>query len=294
MELHEALQDKRNHIEAYLNQWLPETCEEPRYPQPLLQAMRYSLLAGGKRLRPCLTLLVGDLLGAQETDLLPLAAALEMIHTYSLIHDDLPAMDDDDLRRGVATCHVKFGEALAILAGDALLTEAFAMLAALPAVERLPMVLSRLSYAAGYRGMVGGQAADMAAEHSTPDVAQLQYIHTHKTGDLIESAVVLPGIALGMDQQVQDALAVFGRNIGYAFQIVDDILDETGTQAEIGKPVGSDRKQGKVTYPALHGISRSREEAQRLVEQAKQALNTISGDSSLLSALADYIIARSR
>jgi farnesyl diphosphate synthase len=263
----------------------------------LLSAMQYSLLLGGKRLRPFLVYSVGRALGAQMADLDGPAAAIECLHTYSLIHDDLPAMDDDDLRRGQPTCHKAFDEATAILAGDALQTLAFDILAHHPYQQvnsdRQLQMIRELARQSGYLGMCGGQAIDLAHTNKTMTLAALEQMHQLKTGALIRCAVQF-GWLCSPDQQPQhlQALLHYASAIGLAFQVQDDILDIEGDTATLGKPQGSDLEANKVTYPALLGLEPARKKAEELVAQAQQALHTLPYDTTELAALASYVIAR--
>ncbi len=263
----------------------------------LLNAMQYSLLLGGKRLRPFLVYSVGRALGAQMADLDGPAAAIECLHTYSLIHDDLPAMDDDDLRRGQPTCHKAFDEATAILAGDALQTLAFDILAHHPYQQvnsdRQLQMVRELARQSGYLGMCGGQAIDLAHTNKTMTLAALEQMHQLKTGALIRCAVQF-GWLCSPDQQPQhlQALLHYASAIGLAFQVQDDILDIEGDTATLGKPQGSDLEANKVTYPALLGLEPARKKAEELVAQAQQALHTLPYDTTELAALASYVIAR--
>jgi len=282
-------------VDAALDHWLPGA---DLLPPRLHQAMRYSVFAGGKRLRPVLIIAACEAVGGAAEQVLHAACALEMIHTYSLIHDDLPAMDDDDFRRGRPTNHKVYGEAHAILAGDALLTEAFRLLAD-PQVNRGhdPLVVLRVietvARCAGSQGMVGGQVVDMESEGQAVDYATLQYIHTRKTGALflasIQTGAWLGG---GNDAQVA-ALTRFGESAGLAFQIADDILDIVGSQEEIGKDVGSDQARGKATYPALLGLSEARRRAEELRDLAIAALEPLGAAAEPLRAIARYIVDRS-
>jgi geranylgeranyl diphosphate synthase type II len=288
------LRERAHQVDAALDRWLPG---EDLLPAVLHQAMRYSVFAGGKRLRPVLVLAACEAVGGDVEDVLPAACALEMIHTYSLIHDDLPAMDDDDLRRGRPTNHKVYGEANAILAGDALLTEAFRLLAdpraggACDPAVRL-RVIEVIARCAGSQGMVGGQVVDMASEGKTIDFATLQYIHTRKTGALflasIQAGAWLGG---GRDEQLA-ALTRYGETAGLAFQIADDILDIVGDQAAIGKDVGSDQARGKATYPALLGLNEARQHAEELRDRALAALEPLGPPAEPLRALARYIVDR--
>ncbi|WP_310550179.1 polyprenyl synthetase family protein [Paenibacillus glufosinatiresistens] len=274
---------------------LPETWQ---VPQTLVEAMTYSLQAGGKRLRPLLVVAACEDLGGSREAALPVAAAVEMVHTYSLIHDDLPAMDNDDYRRGRLTNHKVFGEAMAILAGDGLLTHAFysvvqaARRHGVPA-ESVLSIVEDLSAMAGPRGMVGGQVADMEGEQGETDLERLRYIHLHKTGDLIVFSLLAGGRVAGADEEKLAALRRFGTALGLAFQIQDDILDIVGDESKLGKPVGSDIQQQKVTYPYLLGLEESRREAARLTAEARDALLDagFSADCRLLG-IADYLMNR--
>jgi geranylgeranyl diphosphate synthase type II len=262
----------------------------------LVAAMRYSLMAGGKRLRPNLCLAASGAVGGDPQRALPLAAAIEMIHTYSLIHDDLPAMDDDELRRGQKTCHVAFDEATAILAGDALLTLAFQVLASMPAnrpdigLELIRVVAS----AAGPRGMVAGQMLDMQSEGRTLTVAEMQNLHALKTGAMIEAALVTGAIAGGGSRDQVEAVRAYGRAVGLAFQVVDDILNVEGDPAVMGKAAGTDRARRKNSYPALLGLEKSKEFAQNLVNSAVAALAGFGAEADALRAIARYVIERNK
>ena len=266
-------------------------------PESLSEAMRYSLLAGGKRLRPILCLAAFELAGGEGDLALPTAVALEMIHTMSLIHDDLPAMDNDDLRRGRLTNHKMFGEANAILAGDALLTRAFEMVALRsPGVsaERLLQVVGELSLASGAPGLVGGQVVDLESEGKSVDLETLEYIHLHKTGALLRACVISGALVAGADATLQAALHTYARGIGLAFQIIDDILDVTASSDVLGKTAGKDLTADKTTYPKLLGLEESRRRADGLVAEAKAALEPWRDRAAPLLALADYITSRDR
>ena len=263
-------------------------------PPPLIDSMKYSLLAGGKRLRPVLCLAWAELVGGDPDRVLDFACAIECIHTYSLIHDDLPAMDNDDLRRGKPSNHKKFDEATAILAGDGLLTEAFTLASSLelPA-QRVLQAIFHLSISAGPRGMVGGQVLDMGLTGQSATLAQLRDMHAKKTGALIESSCVTGCILGGGREDLADRASAYGRSIGLAFQVMDDILDVVGDQTTLGKPVGSDEAQGKSTYPALLGIDRSRVLAQESVDSAVAALEgLVHPRADFLRAVARYIVDR--
>ena len=286
------LRETRERVEVALDASLG-----PEEPENLRAAMRYSLLAGGKRLRPVLCLAACELAGAPTDLALPTAVALEMVHTMSLIHDDLPAMDNDDLRRGRPTSHKMFGEAIAILAGDALLTRAFEMVALRsPGVEpqRLLAVLGELSRAAGAPGLVGGQVVDLDSEGKDVDLTTLEYIHLHKTGALLRACVVCGALVGGAAENLLAALRVYARGIGLAFQIIDDILDVTASSEVLGKTAGKDLMADKTTYPKLLGLEESRKRAEVLVIEAKGALAPWSTRAQPLLALADYITSRDR
>jgi geranylgeranyl diphosphate synthase type II len=277
---------------------------KPEQPKPIRDAMRYSIFAGGKRLRPALVAAAAECCGRRPARVLETAAALEMIHTYSLIHDDLPAMDDDDLRRGQPTNHKVFGEALAILAGDGLLTYAFQVAAANARKCRLSAagaaeLIGAIARGAGASGMVGGQVADIEAEQwkgrksRTAAGRLLKYIHLHKTGSLIVASLEAGAILAGARPAQLRALRTYGRCIGLAFQIADDILDVVGDKKKLGKR-GSDAKNGKLTYVTLYGLDRARAEAAALAAQAHRSLRPFGRPAQVLHDLADYIIARDR
>jgi len=263
-----------------------------------IAAMRYSLFAGGKRIRPILCLAAGEAISSDSDrldEILTVGCAIECIHTYSLIHDDLPAMDDDELRRGKPTNHMKFGEAGAILAGDGLLSFAFQLLSTpgslLTAHERLT-ICNLIARAAGPEGMVGGQALDIAGENGTYPFEHLKIIHRSKTGALIQAAVTAGAIGGGADRRQLADLGQYGESIGLAFQIVDDLLDVTSTTEALGKSAGSDEIRGKATYPAYFGVEKTAELARDAVEQAKTSLTGFGDTATPLRALADYILQR--
>ena len=280
-------------VDQALGRFLPA---ESVPPETLHRAMRYSVFAGGKRLRPVLVIAGAEAVGGRSDDVMPTACAVEMIHTYSLIHDDLPAMDNDDCRRGVPTNHKVFGEALAILAGDALLTLAFRLLADnVPATSsgpRLRDVLVEIADAAGSSGMVGGQVADIECEGKPADAEIVDYIHTHKTAALIRASIRAGAILSGATPAQLDALGVVGGALGLAFQIMDDILDVTATTEELGKTAGKDQAQQKATYPAVHGIEASRRRAQALVAEAHAVLAPFGPRAQPLSELGAFMIER--
>ncbi len=285
--------DRQAQVETALAESLPLA-----YPAKIYEAMRYSLLAGGKRLRPILTIASCELLGGQMAMAMSAACAMEMIHTMSLIHDDLPAMDNDDYRRGQLTNHKVYGEDISILAGDGLLAYAFEYLvkgsqqAAVP-VDRTLAAVAHLAKAAGANGLVGGQVVDLESEGQTDVTLEtLSYIHAHKTGALLESAVVCGGILAGGSPADLDRLSQYAQNIGLAFQIIDDILDITATSAELGKSAGKDVQAAKATYPKLLGIEESQRQAAALVTTAKEILAVYGAAAQPLQALADFITTR--
>jgi geranylgeranyl diphosphate synthase type II len=260
----------------------------------VVEAMRYSLFAGGKRLRPILCLAAAEAVGGLPEDAMPVACALEMIHTYSLIHDDLPSMDDDDMRRGIPTNHKVFGEAMAILAGDGLLTEAFTLLSVcggLPA-DRLLRLIGVIGTAAGHRGMVGGQVVDMLWQGRPADIGVVRYMHSKKTAALIAASTQAGALAAGGSREQEECLGRYGRAVGLAFQIVDDLLDLQGDPALLGKKTGVDAARGKATYPAAVGLERAREDAEALVGEALESLATFDEKAEPLRALARYVVAR--
>jgi geranylgeranyl diphosphate synthase type II len=290
---------RRAQIEEALGRFLPTP---PEYPQVVYEAMRYSLDAGGKRLRPILTLAAAETVAgaagaARALELaLPAACAVELIHTYSLIHDDLPAMDDDALRRGRPTNHIVYGEGMAILAGDGLLTEAFALLASEPGdpalAERRIRTIRTIAVAAGGGGMVGGQAIDLLAPGSSFDGYALQDMHGRKTGALIRAAAVAGAIMGGGSEDAIAAVDGYGRHVGLAFQIVDDILDVEGDARDLGKTAGKDAKAGKPTYPSTFGLDESRRLAAQRHDDAIAALRTAGLHASRLADIAAWVIRR--
>jgi geranylgeranyl diphosphate synthase type II len=254
-------------------------------------SMYYSLMSGGKRIRPVLALAVAETVGGDPRTILPAAAALELIHTYSLIHDDLPAMDNDDYRRGRLANHKVFGEGNAILAGDALLTYAFELLAEplpVPAARQL-RVIREVAVAAGYRGMVGGQAADLAGEGKKLALAEIEAIHRHKTGALLTVSARLGAILAGGTEEEIEALTTYAKALGLAFQIKDDILDQEGESAVLGKPIGSDLRQDKATYPALMGLGGAKDYLRQQIVQAQTALSALGKQVHFLFKLADFV-----
>lgn len=278
-------------VERALKEELDRT---PVLDDTLRASMAYSLMAGGKRLRPVLLMAAADAVGADGTKFLPVACALEMIHTYSLIHDDLPAMDNDDLRRGKPTNHVVYGEGIAILAGDALLTLAFTVILRQKAVpaEALLRVVDEISRAAGAEGMVGGQVLDLEAENRQISMEELRRVHTGKTGALFRAALRSGAILAGASEEQLSALTTYADHFGLAFQITDDILDVIGNAEEIGKPVGSDEKNHKSTYVTLTSLEMAQELARRTVAEAEAALSVFGQEAAFLRELVAYLVNR--
>ncbi len=288
------LSDRKKRVDKALREYIPP---EHTYPTIIFQAVRYSLFAGGKRLRPILCMAAAEALGGNAEDALPVACALEMIHTYSLIHDDLPALDNDDYRRGILTNHKIFGENIAILAGDALLTEAFGLLTHpdhlnnIDAAKRLDLIHD-ISAAAGFFGMVGGQVMDVQSEGKEVDMATLHYIHSRKTGAMIVTAIRSGAVLAGGKPAEIEALTHYATQIGLAFQIADDILNIEGEEKRIGKSTGTDSKRGKATYPALVGIGASREKGRELLDEALSALVSFDEKAEPLRRIARHIVER--
>ena len=290
-----ALTERKARVEEALARILPLPGGRQRR---LAEAMRYAVFGGGKRLRPLLAIAAFDALEGSGRAIDEPAAALELIHTYSLVHDDLPAMDDDALRRGRPTTHRAYGEATAILAGDALLTLAFEVLSTFPngdaAASRRAGAVAVVARGAGAAGMVDGQMADLEGEQSPPEREALTWIHAHKTGALLAASAELGALHAGADAAACAAMARYGASLGLAFQIIDDVLDRTESAASLGKTPGKDEAAGKVTFPALIGIDASRREAERLVEEARAAIPATVRDRTLLDDLARYSVERSR
>jgi len=285
----------RQTVEQGLDEALPGAAE---WPATIHAAVRYSLFAGGKRIRPLLSLAAGEAVGADLDQVMPLACAVEMIHTYSLIHDDLPAMDDDDLRRGKPTCHKVFGEAVAILAGDALLTHAFQLMAGTPAgagddrVGRRLRAIGILGEACGTKGLIGGQVMDLESEGKAVGAADLERIHRAKTGALLSACVRGGAVLGGASPEDEGRLARYAAAVGLAFQIVDDILDATEGAAQLGKTAGKDAAAAKATYVRVHGLERSRAMARELLDTALGAVLPLGARGTLLSELARLIVER--
>ena len=273
-------------VNAELDRILP--AKDAR-PARLHETMRYSMFAGGNRFRPILCIAACDACGGSAKQAMAAACALEILHTYTLVHDDLPAMDDDTLRRGQPTNHIAFDEATAILAGDALLTLAFEVLSTDPQSGALCAELAR---AAGSRGLIGGQAEDLAAEGRVPDADRVDYIHRNKTAALIRAACVMGGLCANADPTSLKHLANFGENIGLAFQLIDDLLDENSTVEELGKDIGSDKERGKMTYLRVHGEQKTEEDARALVQAAKKSLEHLGQDIDILKNLGETLLSR--
>jgi geranylgeranyl diphosphate synthase type II len=292
--LKEILEQGRVFTDAALERLLPPATQRPA---SIHQAMRHSVFAGGKRIRPILCLEAGRMIAASlPAGIEDLGAALEMLHTYSLIHDDLPALDNDDLRRGRPTCHKVFGEAIAILAGDALQTQAYAVLARLncPAESRVRIIEEIARGTGTVDGMIGGQVVDLEAEHTKPDVETVDYIHRAKTAALITASVVSGGIFAGGSKSHVEKLRIFGQSVGLAFQIVDDVLDVTQTSEQLGKTAGKDTAAEKATYPALFGIEESRHQADALVASALASLDSLGAQAETLKSLARFLVERKK
>ena len=293
MDVARYLKERAAAVDEALERLLPP---ETTPPETIHKAMRYSVFAGGKRLRPVLVIAGAEAVGGSMDRVMPAACAMECIHTYSLVHDDLPAMDNDDFRRGMPTNHKVFGEAMAILAGDGLLTLAFGLLAEAfagagdPAALR--QVLADLAEAAGTRGMVGGQVADIEAEGRPATPESLDFIHVHKTAALIRVSLRMGALISGGSAEQVQALSDAGGWLGLAFQIVDDLLDVEGTTAELGKTAGKDQAQQKATYPAVHGLPASRERARVLIDEADRALAPLGAPAAPIRALGRFILER--
>ncbi|TAN70011.1 polyprenyl synthetase family protein [Paraclostridium sordellii 8483] len=287
------LKNRVNKIEQILNEYMPK---EEGYQKKIFESMNYSLKAGGKRLRPILTLEACKIVGGEEKDAIAFAVAIEMIHTYSLIHDDLPALDNDDLRRGRKTNHKVYGEAMAILAGDGLLNYAYEIMLKESIGKNDPekylKAINEIAKAAGIYGMIGGQVVDIESEGKKIDMDKLDFIHMNKTAAIIVGCM-RAGAIIGnaTDKQLED-ITKYAKNIGLSFQIVDDILDIVGDEAKLGKNVGSDIDNEKSTYPSLIGLERSKEVANQLIKEAKASINQISKDNAFLNGLAEYIVDR--
>lgn len=293
MEFKQLLKERINYIESLLNNYTPK---EEGYQKTIMEAMNYSLKAGGKRLRPILTLESCRIVGGNEEDAIPFAIAIEMIHTYSLIHDDLPALDNDDLRRGKPTNHKVFGEGMATLAGDALLNYAFEVMLS-SAIDKEDAnkylkAINEVAKHAGIYGMIGGQVVDVESENKVIDKDKLDFIHLNKTAAMIIGCMRAGAIVGGADKEALEKITTYAKNIGLSFQIVDDILDIVGEEEKLGKPIGSDLENHKSTYPSLLGLEESRRIANELIDEAKNAIKDLSSEVEFLNQLADYIINR--
>lgn len=290
----QELEKRKQYIDSCLQQYLTPF---DAYPPIVHEAMHYAIFNGGKRLRPIMVLEGATLAGGNQESTVPIACALEMIHSYSLVHDDLPAMDDDDLRRGKPTCHIVFGEANAILTGDALLTGAFAVMtesAGMPGVkpDNLIRVIREIADAAGSQGMIGGQVIDLQSEEQHIDYETLKTLHSLKTGKLFQAALRSGGILNDMDEKGLQSIDEYARNFGLAFQITDDILDVSGSEEVTGKPAGSDTKNAKTTYPGLFGLEKSRQLAEDCIKACIHSLQGFGPEADFLRQLAYFTLSR--
>lgn len=293
MEFKTVLKERAIYIEELLNKYMPK---EEGYQKTIMESMNYSLRAGGKRLRPILTLEACKIVGGNEEDAIAFAVAIEMIHTYSLIHDDLPALDNDDLRRGRKTNHIVYGEDMAILAGDALLNYAFEVMLSSSLGKKNPekylRAINEIAKSSGIYGMIGGQVVDVQSEDEQIPKEKLDYIHNNKTAAIIIGCMRAGAIIGDANEEQIDEITKYAKNIGLSFQIVDDILDIVGDEAKLGKKVGSDIDNNKSTYPSLLGLEKSKEIANELISEAKKSIEKLSENVEFLNGLADYIIAR--
>lgn len=293
MEFKQVLKEKIGYIEKLLNEYMPK---EEGYQKTIMEAMNYSLKAGGKRLRPILTLESCKAVGGMEEDAIPFAVAVEMIHTYSLIHDDLPALDNDDLRRGKPTNHKIFGDAMATLAGDALLNYAFEVMLSSSIDKDNPnkylKAINEIATHAGIYGMIGGQVVDIESENKVIEKEKLDFIHLNKTAAMIVGCMRAGAIIGGASEDELQRITKYGKNIGLSFQIVDDILDIIGDEKTLGKPIGSDIENHKSTYPSLLGLEKSREIAKELISDGKTSIEGLPSEVQFLHQLADYIVSR--
>ncbi|MGL5714813.1 MAG: polyprenyl synthetase family protein [Paraclostridium sp.] len=293
MSFKESLKERVSYIEELLSKYMPQ---EKGYQKTILEAMNYSLKAGGKRLRPILTLEACKVVGGNEEDAIPFAIAIEMIHTYSLIHDDLPALDNDDLRRGRPTNHKVYGDAMAILAGDGLLNYAFEIMLSQSIGKENPekylKAINEIAKSAGVYGMICGQVVDIESEDKKIEIEKLDFIHMNKTAAIMVGCMRAGAIVGDATEDELEEITQYAKNIGLSFQIVDDILDIVGDEAKLGKKVGSDIDNNKSTYPSLIGLEESKEVANNLINEAKDRIFGMTGDKEFLNGLADYIIAR--
>jgi geranylgeranyl diphosphate synthase type II len=293
MSFKSSLKYRVDYIEKLLKEHMPE---EKGYQKTIFEAMNYSLKAGGKRLRPILTLEACRIVGGNEEDAIPFAIAIEMIHTYSLIHDDLPALDDDDLRRGRPTNHKVYGDAMAILAGDGLLNYAFEIMLKSSIGKENPAkylnAINEIAKSSGVYGMIGGQVVDIESEDKKIEMEKLDFIHLNKTAAIIVGCMRAGAIIGDATEEQLENITKYATNIGLSFQIADDILDITGDESKLGKKVGSDIDNNKSTYPSLIGLEKSKEIANDLINEAKTRISNIKGDTEFLNDLAEYIVAR--
>ncbi|MBP3931523.1 MAG: polyprenyl synthetase family protein [Peptostreptococcaceae bacterium] len=293
MSFKSSLKYRVDYIEKLLKEYMPE---EKGYQKTIFEAMNYSLKAGGKRLRPILTLEACRIVGGNEEDAIPFAIAIEMIHTYSLIHDDLPALDNDDLRRGVPTNHKVYGDAMAILAGDGLLNYAFEIMLSSSIGKENPAkylnAINEIAKSSGVYGMIGGQVVDIESEDKNIEMEKLDFIHLNKTAAIIVGCMRAGAIIGDATEEQLENITKYATNIGLSFQIADDILDITGDESKLGKKVGSDIDNNKSTYPSLIGLEKSKEIANDLINEAKTRISNIKGDTEFLNDLAEYIVAR--
>ena len=293
MEFKQCLKEKASFVEKVLKEYMPK---EEGYQKTVIEAMNYSLSAGGKRLRPILTLEACKIVGGNEDEAIPFAIAIEMIHTYSLIHDDLPALDNDDLRRGRPTNHKVYGEAMGILAGDALLNYAFEVMLAGSINKENPekylKAINEIAKGAGIYGMIGGQVVDVESENKQIEKEKLDYIHMNKTAAMMVGCMRAGATIGGANSEQMEEITKYAKNIGLSFQIVDDILDIVGDEAKLGKKVGSDIENHKSTYPSLLGLDKSKEIAHNLIDEAMKSIEKLSDDVDFLKGLAEYIIDR--
>lgn len=293
MEFKNSLKIKSDYIEELLKKYMPK---EDGYQSTIMESMNYSLKSGGKRLRPILTLEACKIVGGSEEDAIPFAMAIEMIHTYSLIHDDLPSLDNDDLRRGKPTNHKVYGEAMAILAGDGLLNYAYEIMLSSSLnkdnPEKYLRAIGEIAKSAGIYGMIGGQVVDVESENTLIPKEKLDYIHLNKTAAIMVGCMRAGAIVGNANEEQLEKVTKYAKNIGLSFQIVDDILDIIGDESKLGKHVGSDIENNKSTYPSLIGLEKSKEVATQLINEARENIKTLNGDYSFLDGLANYIIDR--
>lgn len=293
MEFKNSLKIKSDYIEELLKKYMPK---EDGYQSTIMESMNYSLKAGGKRLRPILTLEACKIVGGNEEDAIPFAMAIEMIHTYSLIHDDLPSLDNDDLRRGKPTNHKVYGEAMAILAGDGLLNYAYEIMLSSSLnkdnPEKYLRAIGEIAKSAGIYGMIGGQVVDVESENTLIPKEKLDYIHLNKTAAIMVGCMRAGAIVGNANEEQLEKVTKYAKNIGLSFQIVDDILDIIGDESKLGKHVGSDIENNKSTYPSLIGLEKSKEVSTQLINEARENIKTLNGDYSFLDGLANYIIDR--